>query len=658
MGVIQQGSFIANVNGALAANAVDTAVDQALCFLTASRSYLNTSNPNGVGSAPYLNKTYTGTPVAILKSLLTDGYPVWSINGSTDPYWNTAIDNLIGGAGNTYAQVGQWFNACVANPTYDRTAYPRPNFPAGFDGWVQANNWLIRTFSPTGHVTFGWQDNIWAAASGFWLHKDLTNSEIANIYATPVTSFLQQNAPSAIGRGALGANYVPDFFVFDRYETDDSAAPDQATLYNARSWDNYLTAVGQVSRNFAGIPVMLWQIPGSHIPYVGEANPELYNNTPGLYVFSTAAVYFFADSHLQSDLGNIIAGPGTSTNGAVGNYLPNCGAGAYNCSAGSNYRQYLTAYQGSPNNFNWGKDNKKLAKAAASNVFAILWGGGNTTNVIKNFSNTDDHGWLAGKIIAYYQHPTRLTARAATHDFNGDRMSDLVWNDTLGNWAIWLMNGAGVLSSAGLGSLPTNWHVVGQRDFDGDLRSDLLWRDATTGATSLWFMNGTQVASSAAIGIIPPGWSVVGTGDFDGDGRGDMLWQDANGNLAVWLMNGASVTVVGGHRQRAGGMVRRCDRRLRRRRQSGHPVARHRRQHRDLVHERHPGVVGAGRRQHPHDVVGGGHRRLQRRRHERHRLARRRREHVDLADERRGRSHRGKPRQCADRMVAGADRRL
>ena len=43
-------------------------------------------------------------------------------------------------------------------------------------------------------------------------------------------------------------------------------------------------------------------------------------------------------------------------------------------------------------------------------MFAILWGGGNTTNVIKNFSNTDDHGWLANKIIDYYKNPTMLPA--------------------------------------------------------------------------------------------------------------------------------------------------------------------------------------------------------------------------------------------------------
>ncbi len=409
MGAIQQGSFIGNVNDALPARAVNMAVDEALCFLTTTRSYFNTSNPNGLQDPPYLNKNYTGTPVSILEQLLADTYPVWSINSPADPYWNTSINNLIGGSDSTYSQIGVWFNKCVAHPNYNHTAYKRPNFKAGFEGWVEANNWLIRTFSPVGQVTFGWQDNMWAVSSGYWLHKDLSATDIFNAYSKPVSAWLKKNAPSTIKSGVLGASYVPDYFVFDRYETDDSASPGQATLYNARSWDNYLTAVGQVSNTFSDIPTMLWQIPGSHIPYVGEANPELYNNTPGLYVFSTAPVYFFGDKNLQANLGNIIAGSGDTTNSLVGNYPMNCGSIAYNCAAGSDYQQYLLAYQQMPNNFNWGKDNKKLKSAAGkSHVFAILWGGGNTTNVIKNFSNTDDHGWLAGKIINYYKHPVNI----------------------------------------------------------------------------------------------------------------------------------------------------------------------------------------------------------------------------------------------------------
>jgi phospholipase C len=132
-----------------------------------------------------------------------------------------------------------------------------------------------------------------------------------------------------------------------------------------------------------------------------------------------------------------------------------------------------------------------------------------------------------------------------THDFNGDGKSDIAWRDTSGNTAIWLMNGATVLSSGLIGTVPATWSIVGQRDFNGDGKADLLWRD-TSGNTSIWFMNGTQIASSAAIGNVPTSWAVVGTGDFNGDGDGDLLWRDSSGNLAVWLMNGATVTSSAG----------------------------------------------------------------------------------------------------------------
>jgi len=413
MGAIQQQSYLSSVNAALPAGAVNTAVDQALCFLTTSQSYFNTSDPNGVGSsAAYYHKTYTGTPVSILEQMLADRYPAYSFEGPSDPFWNISTNNQN-------SQVGIWFNNCVSNPTH--AGYTRPTFAAGFEGWVEANNWLIRTFSPAGHVTFGWQDNPWAVTSGYWLHADLTNSQIATTYSTPLSNWLQTNAPSAITTGALGAGYVPNYFVFDRYETDDSDTDrggiPNATLYNARSWDNYLTAVGQVSANFADIPIMLWQITGAHLPYTGEANPTLKINlntgqpVAGQYAFSSAPVYFFGDSHLTANLSNILTGSITNPQNAnteVGNYQLDCGA--YNCTSGSNYQQYLLAYQGQPNNFNWGQDNGKLAKAAANHVFAILWGGGFTTNVIKNFTNPDDHGWLAAKVINYYVNPTPVTS--------------------------------------------------------------------------------------------------------------------------------------------------------------------------------------------------------------------------------------------------------
>jgi hypothetical protein len=130
------------------------------------------------------------------------------------------------------------------------------------------------------------------------------------------------------------------------------------------------------------------------------------------------------------------------------------------------------------------------------------------------------------------------------HDFNGDGMSDIAWSNT-GDIAVWLMNGAQVLSSGGFGVVPATWSIVGQRDFNGDGRHDLLWRD-TSGNTTVWLLNGTQVISSLGVGNIPTTWTVIGTGDFNGDNLGDILWQDNSGNLAVWLMNSASILSSGG----------------------------------------------------------------------------------------------------------------
>jgi hypothetical protein len=128
------------------------------------------------------------------------------------------------------------------------------------------------------------------------------------------------------------------------------------------------------------------------------------------------------------------------------------------------------------------------------------------------------------------------------HDFNGDGKSDILWHDGSGNLAMWLMNGAQVMRSAGVGAAPTAWSIVGQRDFDGDGRSDILWHDAS-GNVAIWFLNGAQIAQSSGVGnAAPTVWSIAGTGDFNGDGKGDILWHDTSGSVAMWLMNGAQVT--------------------------------------------------------------------------------------------------------------------
>jgi pro-kumamolisin-like protein/VCBS repeat protein len=135
--------------------------------------------------------------------------------------------------------------------------------------------------------------------------------------------------------------------------------------------------------------------------------------------------------------------------------------------------------------------------------------------------------------------PTKLQD---THDFNGDGFSDILWRDSGGDVAMWLMNGSTIAAGAGLGNVPNNWSIVGQRDFNGDGKADILWTD-TSGDVAMWFMNGTTLSSGAIVTTgVPNNWTIVGTGDFNGDGYADILWRDTAGDLAIWFMNGSTMT--------------------------------------------------------------------------------------------------------------------
>ena len=130
---------------------------------------------------------------------------------------------------------------------------------------------------------------------------------------------------------------------------------------------------------------------------------------------------------------------------------------------------------------------------------------------------------------------------ADTHDFNGDGYSDILWRNTGGDLAVWLMNGGAVLQSAGLGSVTSAYSIIGQHDFNGDGKADVLWRDSS-GNVSMWLMNGTAISSAAGVSNVASNWTLYGTGDLNGDGKGDLLWRDGTtGTVAVWFMNGATV---------------------------------------------------------------------------------------------------------------------
>jgi ELWxxDGT repeat protein len=141
---------------------------------------------------------------------------------------------------------------------------------------------------------------------------------------------------------------------------------------------------------------------------------------------------------------------------------------------------------------------------------------------------------------------------AAINDMNGDGMSDMVWRNTNGSLGVWLMNGGiisgGTLTSGGAAVAPdASWSIAGISDFNGDGNADILWRD-TSGEVAAWLMNGTSITSGAdltsgGVAVRPDAsWSVAGTGDFNGDGNADILWRDTSGEVAIWTMNGNAIT--------------------------------------------------------------------------------------------------------------------
>ena len=126
-------------------------------------------------------------------------------------------------------------------------------------------------------------------------------------------------------------------------------------------------------------------------------------------------------------------------------------------------------------------------------------------------------------------------------DFNGDGKSDILWQNDDGTPAVWLMNGLSATASQNAGFNPgPSWHVIAAADFNGDGMADILWQNAD-GTPAIWLMNGTSVVSGGSLGNPGPSWHVIGGGDFNGDGKADILWQNNDGQAAVWLMNGLNL---------------------------------------------------------------------------------------------------------------------
>jgi FG-GAP-like repeat len=85
-----------------------------------------------------------------------------------------------------------------------------------------------------------------------------------------------------------------------------------------------------------------------------------------------------------------------------------------------------------------------------------------------------------------------------------------------------------------------------RNDFNGDGKSDILWRNNNS-AVAIWQMDGNTVTSTAGLlSVVTNDWQIAGTADFNNDKKSDILWRDRNnGAVAIWQMNGNTVSTSG-----------------------------------------------------------------------------------------------------------------
>ena len=128
--------------------------------------------------------------------------------------------------------------------------------------------------------------------------------------------------------------------------------------------------------------------------------------------------------------------------------------------------------------------------------------------------------------------------------------ADILWRDAAGDNVLWLMNNNTPSTVATLPLVTPDWHFKAAANFDAgttgsDIDADILWQN-DNGSLALWQMNGTTVSAIHALPDPGPTWHVVADDDFNGDTGDDVLFQNDNGALAMWTGISAATGAVAG----------------------------------------------------------------------------------------------------------------
>lgn len=138
-----------------------------------------------------------------------------------------------------------------------------------------------------------------------------------------------------------------------------------------------------------------------------------------------------------------------------------------------------------------------------------------------------------------------------TSDLDGNGTADLLFTRFAGentdadplrtDYAVWTMDGTQVTGQAIIGSVTADsgWFDIDFNDFNGDGGTDILFAKGVETGTefAVWLLDGAGVLAQKVVGIATDGWNYVGSADFNGDGTADLGFVKFETlEVAVWTM--------------------------------------------------------------------------------------------------------------------------
>ncbi len=214
-----------------------------------------------------------------------------------------------------------------------------------------------------------------------------------------------------------------------------------------------------------------------------------------------------------------------------------------------------TQASSSPKDLNGDGKADFLFQNSAGQLYAwLLDGTANTINFATGAGLTSGSHFLYGGALGDW----RLVARA---DVNNDGFADLIFQNSAGQIYVWFLDGTGntinfatgaglkpgskMLYTAGMG----DWRIAACTDMNGDGTTDLVFQNSV-GQLFVWLLDGTGTAINYATGVgLKPGskflygaglgdWRLVTCTDMNGDGIPDLVFQNSAGQIYAWILDG------------------------------------------------------------------------------------------------------------------------